>query len=177
MKKHLISINDLPPDGKEYDLDDQDIWLEPIQEFKMDYKIVEPLHGKVFVQPVDEGILVKGSLRGAVTAPCNRCTEDAAITIDTEFSEYEDIPPESHSKMDEHGAAIVYERHAPMLNLGEVGWEQFMLALPIQPLCKEDCKGLCPQCGANLNNGSCSCTTDQGDPRLSALRGVTITRK
>lgn len=177
MKKHLISINDLPPDGKEYSLDDQDIWLEPIQEFKMDYKIVEPLHSKVFVQPVDEGILVKGNLRGVVTAPCYRCAEDATIKIDTEFSEYEDIPPENSRKMDEQGGAIIYERHAPMLNLGEVGWEQFMLALPIQPLCREDCEGLCPKCGANLNNGACSCANDEGDPRLSALRGVTVPKK
>ncbi len=143
----------------------------------MDYRIVKPLHGKIFVQPVDEGILVKGNLKGVVVAPCNRCTEDATIKIDTEFSEYEDILPESGTKMDEQGGMIVYEKHAPMLNLAEVGWEQFMLALPIQPLCKEDCKGLCPKCGSNLNNDACSCATDDGDPRMGALRGLSVNKK
>ena len=47
-------------------------------------------------------------------------------------------------------------------------------ALPVNPLCKTDCKGLCPQCGTNLNNGTCGCIPDEGDPRLAVLRGLTL---
>jgi len=47
--------------------------------------------------------------------------------------------------------------------------EQFYLALPMKPLCVEDCHGLCVQCGTNLNRGSCSCERDWVDPRLAAL--------
>lgn len=177
MGKNLVSINDLPPDGKEFDLDDPEIWLGPIQEFKMDYKIVEPLHGKVFVQPVDEGVLVRGDLKGVVSVPCNRCAEDATVTINTDFSEYEEIPPEPNSKDEGQKGCIVYQMHAPMLNLAEVGWEQFMLSLPVQPLCKDDCKGLCPECGANLNLDECSCKSETGDPRMAALRGVKVAKK
>lgn len=174
MSTKLISINDLPPDGKEYSLDDQSIWQDAIQEFKMDCKIVEPLKGKTLVQPVDEGVLVKGELSGIVSVPCNRCAEDATIRIDNHFSEYEEIPPEK--TRDEHEGYIVYERHAPMLDLAKVGWEQFMLAMPVNPLCKDDCKGLCPQCGANLNTDKCACETDSGDPRLAALRNLKVSR-
>ena len=53
-------------------------------------------------------------------------------------------------------------------------WEEFVLALPVRPLCKPDCKGLCPDCGKNLNEGSCSCVRDEGDPRLAALRGLKV---
>lgn len=177
MKKHLVSINDLPPDGKEFTLDDPDIWLEPIREFKMDCRILEPLHGKVFVQPVDEGVLVRGDLHGKVIVPCNRCAEDAAVAINADFSEYEEIPPETGAKDDDLDGCIIYKMHAPMLNLAEIGWEQFMLAMPAQPLCRSDCKGLCQHCGANLNLSECSCRKESGDPRLAALRDVKVAQK
>lgn len=177
MKKHLVSINELPPDGKEFTLDDQEIWLGPISEFGMDCRIIDPLHGKIFVQRADEGVLIRGDLRGKIAIPCNRCAEDAIVDINTHFDEYEEIPPEgTHMKDEQHEGYIVYQMHAPMLDLGEVGWEQFMLAQPVQPLCKDECKGLCPHCGANLNNGECGCNSDQGDPRMAALRGVKISR-
>jgi DUF177 domain-containing protein len=54
--------------------------------------------------------------------------------------------------------------------------EQTLLALPTRPLCREDCRGLCPRCGANLNQGDCGCPTEAGDPRLSVLRSLTVRR-
>lgn len=174
MTAKLISINDLPPAGKDFSVDDQEIWQNPLKEFKMDCKILSPLKLKVFVQPVDEGILVKGELRGEVATPCGRCAEDAKVSIDSTFSEYEEIPPENSKE--EHEGYIVYDRHAPMLDLGRVAWEQFILAMPVHPLCKPDCQGLCPECGANLNETKCSCATDKGDPRLAALRNIKIER-
>jgi len=50
--------------------------------------------------------------------------------------------------------------------------EQFQLVLPMKPLCREDCKGLCPECGTNLNRGTCDCTPHWEDPRLAALKGL-----
>jgi len=177
MKKHLVSINDLPPDGKEFELVDQDIWLEPLREFKMDCRIVTPLHGKIFAQRADDGLLVRGSIKGVVVVPCNRCAEDATVNIDFEFSEYEEIPEENaHGQENGHEGYIVYDRHAPMLDLAEAGWEQFMLAQPSMPLCREDCKGLCPECGANLNMGECDCKKETTDPRMAVLANVKVKR-
>jgi uncharacterized protein len=48
--------------------------------------------------------------------------------------------------------------------------EQFYLAVPMKPLCRDDCAGLCPSCGTNLNRGSCGCTRDWEDPRFAALK-------
>jgi uncharacterized protein len=48
--------------------------------------------------------------------------------------------------------------------------EQFYLALPMKPLCREDCKGLCPICGVNRNRETCSCRSEWVDPRMEALR-------
>lgn len=177
MKKYLISINDLPPDGKNFSLDDQEIWLDPLREFKMDCRIEEPLKANLFVMPADSGVLVRGDIEGKVVVPCNRCTEDASVSINTRFDEYEEIPQaNSHAAKNGEGH-VIYDRGAPMLDLGEVLWEQFMLAMPARPLCREDCKGLCVQCGTNLNLGECSCSQEEGDPRMAAFRQVKIAEK
>jgi uncharacterized protein len=58
------------------------------------------------------------------------------------------------------------------IDLKELLREQFYLALPMKPLCREDCHGLCPQCGTNLNTGTCACTPVWEDPRLAPLKGL-----
>ena len=58
-----------------------------------------------------------------------------------------------------------------MIDLGEVMREQFYLALPMKPLCREDCQGLCPVCGINRNRETCTCQAEWVDPRLEAVRG------
>ena len=187
MQNYRVSINDLPPDGKQFDLDDQDIWRTPLQEFEMDCRISAPLMAHISVLPAEGGCLVRGELHGQVILPCNRCAEDAVADIRSDFEEFEELPDEDAPAAEnarngnatpnlalEAGSRIVYERNAPMLDLAAVCWEEFMLALPVNPLCKPDCKGLCAQCGANLNSGDCACIPDEGDPRRAVLRGLTL---
>jgi uncharacterized protein len=63
------------------------------------------------------------------------------------------------------------------LDLGELMHEQFVLALPMKPLCGEGCKGLCQQCGTNLNKASCDCAPAWKDPRMAGLEGLMQKRK
>ena len=58
------------------------------------------------------------------------------------------------------------------IDLDEIVREQILLALPTRQLCAEDCKGLCPSCGANLNEKACGCEQQQTDPRWSALEAL-----
>lgn len=58
------------------------------------------------------------------------------------------------------------------LDMADVVREDVILEWPMTMLCREDCKGLCPECGANRNHGECSCETETGDPRLQALRDL-----
>lgn len=62
------------------------------------------------------------------------------------------------------------------INPVALAWEEFSLALPIKPLCSNECKGLCPECGSDRNTEPCSCVTKKGDPRLAALRGLMVNR-
>jgi uncharacterized protein len=58
------------------------------------------------------------------------------------------------------------------IDLGQLMSEQFYLSLPMKPLCRESCSGLCPQCGTNLNRATCDCRRDWEDPRLAALKAL-----
>ena len=61
-------------------------------------------------------------------------------------------------------------RRDDQIDLNELLREQFYLALPMKPLCRDDCAGLCSQCGTNLNTGTCQCTSQWDDPRLAPLK-------
>lgn len=58
------------------------------------------------------------------------------------------------------------------INVAGLVRENVLLALPVQPLCDDDCRGLCPRCGANLNRGPCSCSTTHRDPRWGKLESL-----
>ncbi len=94
--------------------------------------------------------------------PCDRCLE----TFDRDYSYAfnEVIVPEESEEHDEYIVAP-----DARLDLDELCLSDILLNLPSKQLCKEECKGLCPQCGANLNHESCSCSKKEVDPRLAAL--------
>lgn len=188
MQNFHISLNDIPPEGRSLTLDDATVWQIPMAEFHMECRIVHPLQAKVFLLPAEGGCLVRGTLQGTVALPCDRCTEDALITLDNNFETFECLPgglplqqdeDEDDSEMAQEDAPdeashIYMDKTVPMLDLAALCWEEFALALPVKPLCREDCKGLCAKCGANLNDSPCGCVTDEGDPRLAVLRQLKI---
>ena len=199
MHQIWIPLKDIPAGGGEYEVDDQSVWQGPIAEFALPYTIVEPLRGSVFLLPQDDGCLVRGRLTGRISAPCDRCAEPAVVAIDQSFDSFEPFPtpqpaqddvrkhgkpgtaePEVDSDFEDVDAAVI--RVSPSgqgveVSLSGLLWEEFLLALPTKPLCSAGCKGLCPSCGSNLNAASCSCKSEEGDPRLAALRGLTIEKK
>jgi uncharacterized protein len=59
------------------------------------------------------------------------------------------------------------------IDVDEIVKEQILLAVPTRMLCREDCKGICPECGADKNTGECNCVTDEIDPRWAALKDLT----
>lgn len=179
-----IALNTIAPEGKTFVVDDPAVWSVPMAECGMDCRIVRPLVGTVTLLPQADGCLVRGTLQGEVTVPCNRCAEDALVVIDSSFDSFEPFPgaegePDGDGKdksFDSEADELIVSLvdGAPEINLAGLLWEEFVLALPVRPLCKPDCKGLCPDCGKNLNEGSCSCVRDEGDPRLAALRGLKV---
>jgi uncharacterized protein len=117
-------------------------------------------------------VLVEGSARIAVTINCSRCLKDASLPLDLTFRE-EYLPAEESGKGNEQELSnkdldISYYANDE-LDITELVKEQILLAVPMKPLCREDCRGLCPHCGKDLNRGSCGCRKEEIDPRLAPL--------
>ena len=187
MTGNWIALQSIPSRGSILQLDDQALWEGPIQEFGMVCRIVDPLRAEVTIFPQEKGVLFRGRITGTVALPCNRCTEDSLAVINHAFDSFEPLPAdplrdsgEEDEEALEADEAVI--RVAPgggsvEVNPAALVWEEFSLALPVNPLCGEYCKGLCPACGCNGNQANCSCAPAEGDPRLAALRGLTVNGK
>ena len=96
------------------------------------------------------------------------------VTVDSTFELFEDLPLEGEQSLEPR---LLRRRGKVVeLDVASLLWEQFLLALPIKPLCEENCPGLCPRCGANLRSGPCGCTAEDGDPRLSVFKTLKAPR-
>ena len=181
MASTWILLHNIPPSGKEFVLDDQSVWTEPLAEFGIPCRIMEPLSAAFTVFVQEDGVLIRGKVAGKVAVPCNRCTEDAIVVIDQNVDTYEPFPVDDESDEDAVEVDAEILRLAPSgqgieMNLAALAWEEFSLALPMKPLCVAECEGLCPSCGVNRNTAKCSCETDTLDPRMAPLRGLKVGR-
>lgn len=178
MKEFQILLRDVNQNGQTFQYNNQSIWLEPLKEFHISCKIIDEINAEVFILPEEDGCLFRGKLRGKVAVPCDRCAEETEIVIDYAFDEFEDYPSddpvENSDEVFEDNRVIIKEKNALILDMGALLWEEFVLTLPTKPLCRKDCKGVCPTCGKNLNEGLCSCEEDGKDPRFAILRNLKI---
>jgi uncharacterized protein len=125
---------------------------------------LEPLSGSFTATRISEGIYLSGRLHSHILVQCVRCLEDANVPLTMEVDELFYYPP---------GAAppesyVVGENG--FIDLSPLVRELAVLDMPIQPLCRPDCQGLCMICGQNLNEGDCGCEDEDIDPRMDALR-------
>jgi uncharacterized protein len=171
---YWIALDSLPPEGLSLTLDDQAIWEEPLREFNLGCVIAVPLRAEVFLLPARDGCFARGRLTGRIVLPCDRCAEDVPSVIDHGFESFEPIPDAGGGTDDQDAAVMRVGAEGAQINPAALVWEEFSLALPVHPLCREDCAGLCPECGKNLNADACGCGRDQADPRLAALRALIV---
>ena len=133
---------------------------------------IKRLQGEITMLRTGNGVLVTGRLAMVVEMTCSRCLEplEVPLTIDLEeeFRPTVDVMTGRRLPMDEEDQALWIDAQH-ILNLEEVIRQDLLLALPLHPLCREDCAGICPQCGQNLNEGPCACIIRDVDPRWSAL--------
>ena len=120
-----------------------------------------------------EEIQVRGKIEAGVQIGCDRCLAPVAVPLEVEF-ETAFIPQEKAAGEPEHVELLAEDMglaafEGDAIDLDELVREQILLALPSRNLCREDCRGLCPTCGADLNAGPCGCAQDETDPRWAAL--------
>lgn len=118
-------------------------------------------------------IRVTGRVQVEIEAPCDRCLEPAPIKIDSPFDLYyrpADTGPEGDEVEIDAGEAEIGFYEGDGLELEEILREFILLAIPMQKVCRPDCKGICPTCGQNRNQATCSCAVKPGDDRWAALQ-------
>lgn len=125
-------------------------------------------------------VFARGSLRGWMEVACSRCVGPVRIPVDetlqVTFMRTEDAPDldqDTEVEVNEDDLDV-YTYEDDVIDLEPLLREQLILALPYAPLCKEDCKGLCSRCGADLNETTCSCDRDTTDPRLAPLKNIKL---
>lgn len=122
-----------------------------------------PLRGTLRASRTSEGIYVEGKLATAVLAECVRCLVEFSLPVTLQLDDLFYYPPSTAPQ----GEYVVGENG--FIDLSPLVRELSLLELPMQPICKSDCQGLCQECGANLNEGDCGCLDDDVDPRLAML--------
>ena len=123
-----------------------------------------------------EEVRLRGRIRATVEAACDRCLRPVLLPIELEFSEsYARVAPragpgEERELQPADLHLSVYE--GDEIDVDDLAREQILLALPAQVFCREDCKGLCDKCRADLNAGECDCPKGEIDPRWAALANL-----
>ncbi len=150
------------------------------EEFQADDLLVRSLRGKVLLTRLRENVLLQGALDGTVTLECGRCLEPYEQPLHMEMEVVfqpsvailtgEPLPPP------EDDSVYMIDGHH-IVDLDEAVREQVLLNLPIRPLCRPDCAGLCPICGQNLNLGPCPGHGEQTDERLAVLAALLEPKK
>lgn len=126
-------------------------------------------------QRVDGKAHVRGRINADLLLSCMRCLEPIEKHVDVVFDDIfvdaseEPKADEIEVGIDQLDESLVMDGK---IDIAEVVREQLLLTLPYQVFCREDCKGLCPKCGENLNLIDCKCADNEIDPRWAALKNL-----
>jgi len=130
------------------------------------------VQGEVKLVRTDRGILVKGTLQTVIEVTCGRCLSffncPVALNIEEEYFPTTDVVSGAWLPLPEEPSYFTIDERY-VLDLTEAIRQYMMLAIPMKPLCHEDCAGLCSRCGHNLNQGPCNCLPQEIDSRWSEL--------
>ncbi len=129
------------------------------------------------VENAGQGVFhVDGHYQTELLLQCGRCTESYTLPVSGDYSgQYVAEQDDQASKADEETELLGFS--GDQINLAPALFAEIYLELPMQPLCKPDCRGLCPVCGVNLNTSSCSCSEDTIDPRWEKLKYLVESKK
>ncbi len=159
-----IVIADIPDEGLIVDMEEM-LTSE-------DVTLSSPAVSRLSLNKVGKEVIVSGMLKAEMELQCSRCLADFRqnldIPVNVVYHPLEDAGDERHALKDDELNMEFYKGEE--LDLLELLTEQIILSKPMKPLCSDRCKGICPQCGKDLNTGRCGCSTKEIDPRLEVLK-------
>jgi uncharacterized protein len=174
MSEMKIKIHEIGPDGRSLSLPFSKDWAARVLS-GVDAELVEPAGADLRLERVGDDILLRGRMLGHVNVPCGRCLApariDLAAPVQMTYTQRPEVVSATVEIADDDVDFATFDGYE--IDLGELFREQILLAIPMVPLCAPDCKGLCAQCGKDLNQGPCGCT-QHNDERWNALRGLKV---
>jgi uncharacterized protein len=135
-------------------------------------KQIEPLEVTATAELLEGTIRITGEIETKVEMVCARCLESVVDEVHRSLDLFYSLLPEGERPEEaqlKEGDAEIGFYQGQGLFLADVLREQVLLALPMKAICRSDCRGLCSNCGANLNHEECRCETHSSDPRLAPL--------
>ncbi len=155
------------------------------------FSAVGPAPAKLTLARVGAGVLLTGEIELDVVAPCDRCLADVPQRLPIRFTlNLVPEPKKADDAEDDEGGRPADEKEragsfaladadeetfdGQTIDLDPIVREQVLLALPMRVICREDCKGLCPSCGQDLNVEKCACEPRGIDPRLAVLKNIKL---
>lgn len=135
----------------------------------------EIAHAVIKANRFGDRVLIDGRIEFRASLICSRCLKEFPYPLDIDFEE-EFVPSPEVSESGEHeltGEDLDLGFYSnDEIDIDDVIREQLLLAIPMKPVCRSDCAGICPKCGKDLNEGACDCRTEEVDPRLNALKEI-----
>lgn len=175
---HRLVIPAIPKDGTPFT---ESFYVEAdkkISYWGQLYLLTAPLHVEIDAYRAEGRIITSISVSGGVEVPCSRCLEPAGVAIQGELrylfslNREEDKKAESDHEADGEEEVILLDSWEDEIDLGPLVWEVLITLLPAAPVCSDNCRGLCPKCGTNLNLTPCTCSDENEDPRFEVLRSL-----
>lgn len=140
-----------------------------------DVELTAPVEVAGEINKLGKKSTLSGTISTAISRECARCLEPVAgglmFEFETSFLDADEVSPTTDVEVspEELDISLVEDGQ---VSLAEIVREQILLALPIQTFCRQDCRGLCQKCGANLNLIDCNCPGEDIDPRWAALKNL-----
>lgn len=163
----LVDLSEIIKDIDAKVVLDRDIPFEPIEFMGECFTFEKPLHISGAVTNNSKSLEMKAEVSGEMGTNCARCRE--SITAEVNFA-IDEVIMQSDGEISENEDVIVIDGEE--IDIDEIILNNFLMNVSGKYLCGEDCKGLCTKCGANLNKGTCSCSTDEIDPRWAKLAEI-----
>ena len=183
MKLHVDRLSETP---QPFEFEAGSAWWRAAipAERELPRELDEPLRIGVSAYRVGEDLILDGRVAGAVPLECARCLARYGHALREPFrlvlepaGEREPADPEGVEALSRYGMCLAEELETGWYRGGEIDLSGFVhelicLALPVKPLCREECAGLCPRCGADRNAGACGCPEPAGDSPFAVLKAL-----
>ena len=172
-----INVVTIPEEGLNFVFSENGAWFkECFKDSESSDFALSKVDVNCLITKTSSTVFIKGKLSATIDVYCSRCLEETNLPIGADFT-YTLIPDKAETNEDlelKEDELEISHYHGEFLDLMPIICEQIILQIPIKALCKENCKGLCPHCGTNLNASSCNCHLDFVDDRLAVLKNFKV---